>query len=179
MIERVMEKQSEQKRQNLSDAYKKHSGALFRFSFLKLNDKEKAIDILQETFMKAWIYLSTNKPIKNLRALLYKISSNLVIDEYRRRKPMDSLETLNEQGFEPSVDEREKNVMIMDASGTRNLLKQVPEPYRKTLFMKFFKNLSLEEIAKITHEKKNVVAVHVHRGMTLLRKLYKGNKGEK
>ncbi len=171
MVVMPMEKETS-RHKKFNEAYKKYADSLFRFSFFKLNDRELSTDILQEAFIKAWQYMAV-KPVKNMRALLYKITSNLVIDEYRKRKPLDSLEDLHEKGFDPGFNDTEEMIHTIDAHEAQKLLKQVPEPYRTTLVMKFFKGLSLSEISKITHEKKNVIAVHIHRGMARLQKLYR------
>lgn len=166
-----MEKETS-KQKKFAEAYQKYAEPLLRFSFFKLNDRELSKDLIQETFVKAWQYMA-QRPVKNIRALLYKITSNLVIDEYRRRKTVDSLEDLNEKGFEPGFNDTDEMIHTIDAHEAQKLLKQVPQPYQRTLFMKFFKGLSLNEISKITHEKKNVIAVHIHRGLSKLRKLYR------
>lgn len=172
MVVTPMEKETSKQRR-FAEAYKKYADPLLRFSFFKLNDRELSKDIIQDAFVKVWQYMA-QRPVKNIRALLYKMTSNLVIDEYRRRKPVDSLDDLNEKGFDPGFNDTEEMMHAIDAHEAQKLMKQVPQPYRKTLFLKFFKGLSLNEISNITHEKKNVIAVHIHRGIAKLRKLYKG-----
>ncbi|MDE1940804.1 MAG: RNA polymerase sigma factor, partial [Patescibacteria group bacterium] len=93
------------KQQQFDKAYSEHSDALFRYCVFKINDRELAKDMLQETFVRAWQYLAKDdSAVDNFKAFLYKIMTNLVIDEYRRRKPIDSLETMREDGFDPSFD---------------------------------------------------------------------------
>jgi DNA-directed RNA polymerase specialized sigma24 family protein len=82
------------------DAYQMHSDAIFRFVSFKIDNREKALDITQDTFMKTWMHISKNGEIQNIRAFLYKVAGNLVIDEYRRRGRKDygtdSLEEITE-----------------------------------------------------------------------------------
>ncbi len=156
-----------------SEAYKKHSAALFRFSFYKLSDQEASKDILQETFIKAWAYISKHGAVKNTRAFLYKITSNLIIDEYRKRKHNDSLDTLKESGFDPSFDDTHAWMEKIDGKKAVQLLEKMPEPYRTALHMKYIEDLSLQEIAKKTGEHENAIAVRLHRGIIKLKELYK------
>ncbi|MDP3962569.1 MAG: RNA polymerase sigma factor [bacterium] len=160
------------------EAYEKHSDALFRFCFFKLSDKERAKDLLQETFSKAWEYVSTKGGVDNLRAFLYKILSNLIIDEYRKRKPVDSLEDLKDVGFDPSRDDTASWMNRIDGSKAIILLLKIPEPYRSAIFMRYVQGLSLGEIAEITEENENAIAVRIHRGLDKLRKLYNREKRE-
>ncbi len=160
------------KQLQLEKAYEEHADALFRFCLFKLNDREQAKDILQETFVRAWQYLSKNETVDNFKAFLYKIMSNLVIDEYRRRKPVDSLETMSEEGFDPAFDDTERWFDMIDGSVALSLLGKVPAPYGEAVFMRYVQELSLKEIAGITGERENTIAVHIHRGLEKLKDMY-------
>src|SRR5437016_3353518 len=88
------------------DTYSAYSDQIFRFIFFKLNDREKAKDFTQEAFMKTWIHISQDGNPDNVRAFLYRVAGNLVVDEYRKRSrtlPNASLDELMEDGFEPKT----------------------------------------------------------------------------
>lgn len=161
------------KQSQLEKAYAEHADALFRFCLFKLNDREQAKDMLQETFVRAWQYLCKNETVDNFKAFLYKIMSNLVIDEYRRRKPVDSLETMHEDdGFDPPFDDTDRWFDMIDGTEALVLLNKVPAPYGEAVFMRYVEELSLKEIAEITGERENTIAVHIHRGLEKLKDLY-------
>lgn len=160
------------KQTQLETAYSEHADALFRYGLFKLNDREQAKDILQETFVRAWQYLSKNESVDNFKAFLYKIMGNLVIDEYRRRKPVDSLETMSEDGFDPSFDDTDRWFDTIDGTRALNLLSKVPAPYGEAVYMRYVEELSLKEIAEVTGERENTIAVHIHRGLEKLKDLY-------
>lgn len=158
------------------EAYNMYSDALFRFCYFRLNDRELARDLMQETFAKAWMAgTSKGVEIDNVRALLYKIAGNLIIDEYRRRgrrEPPASLDTLHEEGFDPSFDDREALMDIMDGEGAIKLISKIREPYGESVFMRYVQDLSLHEIAEITGESENTISVRIHRGLAILKKLF-------
>lgn len=158
--------------QLLEKAYFEHSDALFRFCMFKLNDREQAKDLLQETFTRAWQFISQKGKVDNFKAFLYKVMSNLVIDEYRKRKPVDSLETLHEGGFDPPFDDSDRWMDTIDGTQAVELLKQLPKPYCEAVFMRYVQELSLNEIATITGERENTIAVHIHRGLEKLKALF-------
>lgn len=158
------------------EAYNAHADALFRFCYFKLNDRELARDFVQETFMKAWNNASAKTgDIDNLRAFLYRIAGNLVIDEYRRRGNRgvsESLDDLHEQGFDPSEDETASWIDKIDGKEAIKLIKHIPEPYGEAVFMRYVQSLTLQEIAEITGESENTISVRVHRGLARLKKLF-------
>src|SRR3989338_4735544 len=90
-------------------AYEAYNDAIFRYCYFRVYDRERARELSQETFMKAWEYLSrTGKKIENLRAFLYKIATNLIIDNSRQKgKKTVSLDQLHEEGFDPGDDRTE------------------------------------------------------------------------
>lgn len=158
------------------EAYNTHSDALFRFCYFRVNDRELARDLAQETFTKAWVSASkSDVHINNIKALLYKIAGNLIIDEYRRRGRRDvtaSLDTLHEEGFDPSFDDTDSLFDIIDGERAVKLISKIREPYGESVFMRYVQDLSLPEIAKITGESENTISVRIHRGIALLKKLY-------
>ncbi len=161
------------KEQKLIEAYNAHADALFRYCVFKISDREKAQDLLQDTFIRAWQYIRKNGVIDNFKAFLYKVMTNLVIDEYRKRVPPDSLETLREEeGFDPSTDDTGRWFDTIDGVEAVKLLKNIPAPYGEAVFMRYVQELSLSEIALITGERENTIAVHIHRGLEKLKVLF-------
>ena len=66
--------------------YDKYSQAIYRYIFFRISDHELAQDLMADTFLRAWQYVSAEeREIDNLKALLYRIAGNLVVDFYRRR----------------------------------------------------------------------------------------------
>jgi len=163
--------------QQLVEAYRQYADALFRYCLFKTSDRELANDLLQETFVRAWQYLVTHGEIDNYKPFLYKIMTNLVIDEYRKRKPIDSLETMRERdGFDPGVEHLESWIDSIDGAQAIALLRNMPSPYNESIFMRYVQELSLLEIAEITGERENTIAVRIRRGLEKLRALFYNEK---
>lgn len=162
--------------QTFLEAFNVHSDPLFRFCFFKLNDRELAKDLMQETFTKAWVLASKGDfQINSIKAILYKIAGNLIIDEYRkrgRRGITASLDVLHEEGFDPSFDDTESLRNIVDGKEAILLISKIKEPYGESVFMRYVQDLTLTEIADITGESENTISVRIHRGISILKKLY-------
>src|SRR3990167_10551210 len=68
------------------DAFEKHSDELFRHATMRLSDRERAVEITQETYLRAWDYVRRGTEVREMRAFLFKTLRNLIIDEYRKHK---------------------------------------------------------------------------------------------
>ncbi len=107
-----------------------------------------------------------------MKAFLYHVLNNLIVDEYRKRKTT-SLDTLLEKGFEPVVDDSSKRLMnILDGKAATLLISELPEMYRKVMKMKYIQDLSIKEISLIIGQSKNATTVQLHRGLEKLKLLY-------
>src|SRR3989344_4442190 len=75
--------------------FEKHSDELFRHCHLRLSDRQRALELTQETFLRAWGYVVKGEEVHQWRAFLYRILNNLIVDEYRKHKSQ-SLDALLE-----------------------------------------------------------------------------------
>lgn len=152
-------------------AYEAYADAIFRFCYFRLYDRERASELMQETFLKAWDYLSrTEKKVENLRAFLYKIATNLVIDESRQRKKRTvSLEDLHEQGFDPGEDLTGDMKAMIDHQAVLLALDSLDDKYKEAVKMRYVDDLAVKEIAHLLNDNENNVSVKIHRGLKQLR----------
>lgn len=140
-------------------------------AFFKIHNSALGEDLVQITFMKTWAYLVKGGKINLMKAFLYHILNNLIIDEYRKKKTA-SLETLLESGYEPAVDDTEKMFNIIDGKTLVDLIQRLPYAYRKIMLMKYIEELTLKEMSAATGQSKNAIAVQTHRGLDRLKLLY-------
>ncbi len=162
-----MESDSKEQFLTAHDAY---ADALFRHCYFRIYDRELAKDLVQEVFCRTWVYLSQGKEIKNIRAFLYRVLHNVIVDEVKKKKPV-SLDQLTEEGFSPkdeSVPDLEQQNIAKEVIQKLELL---DEQYRSIFQMRFIDDLSPKEIATILEISENVVSVRIHRGMDKLRQL--------
>lgn len=155
----------------LTMAHHDHQKGLKVCAFFKLNNHALGEDLVQETFMKTWKYLQNGGKIKIMRAFLYHVLNNLIVDEYRKRKTV-SLDILLEKGFDPTEDESARVSNILDGKAAALLINELPEKYRKVMRMKYIQDFSIQEISLITGQSKNTTTVQLHRGLKKLKSLY-------
>lgn len=169
----MTKKQKQQMHAILTDAYIKYAKELHSHAFFKLHDRTLSEDLVQDTFMKTWKYLARGGKIDVMKAFLYHILNNLVIDEYRKRKHATiSLDLLLEKGFETSIGDHNRIFNVFDGNIAHQLIGSLTSAYQKVMKMRYIQDLSLKEISLITGQTKNTIAVRVHRGLEKLKLLY-------
>lgn len=146
----------------LVEAYMRYGAEIFRHCQRQVQDREVAEDMTQEAFMRTFEYLRDGRHIENIRAFLYRVASNLIIDEWRRRGRANtvSLEELTEKGFdvgqEPSNEAHEQ----IDAE---HAMKGLEQEEVKLLSMRYIMGLPMADIAVSLNMTANAVAVRLHR----------------
>jgi RNA polymerase sigma-70 factor, ECF subfamily len=149
-------------------AYDEYADAIFKHCYFRVYDRERACELMQETFTKTWEYLAMGNTIKNLRAFLYKTANHLIIDEVRRRKRRkeESYEEMAENGFEIAGEQGEDAISIIgNKQRAGEVIKRIREPYRTAILMRYVDGLSITEIASALGTTKNVVSVRISRGL--------------
>ncbi len=150
------------------EAYDKYSDAIFRHCYFRISDRELAKDLMQEAFMRTWQYLTQQKKsLDNIRAFLYRVANNLIVDEVRKKRAL-SLEEAMEHGFAPSSpDENIKD--NIDGKSLFVLLEKLSREYREVVVMRYIDDLSPQEIGEILGVSANVVSVRINRALQKLR----------
>jgi RNA polymerase sigma-70 factor (ECF subfamily) len=156
----------------LTTAHQDYEKSLNARAYFKVSNHELGEDLVQQTFMKTWTYLVKGGEVEKMKAFLYHILNNLIIDEYRKNKAT-SLDVLMEKGFEPSVDDSKNIFNVLDGKAACLLIERLPVLYKEVMRMKYLQDLSLEEISAFTGLSKNTIAVQLHRGLERLKNLYK------
>ncbi|MDE1944965.1 MAG: RNA polymerase sigma factor, partial [Patescibacteria group bacterium] len=125
------------------DAFDAHADAIFKHVSLRVGSRERARDVTQDAFIKAWDYLAKGGEVREWRSFLYRVANNLIIDEYRRAKDL-SLDALMEDGAADGallaapegLAEREEALDRERAvAQVRALIPELPEPYRGALVL--------------------------------------------
>ena len=156
--------------------YTDESDAIFRFCLIRTSDREVALDLSQETFMRLWDTLSNRTEIRNIRAFLFTVARHLVIDWYRKKKPQ-SLEALAGESEDidqviPMVDNMQGEIeMNVEGRYLIDKINELPPVYREVVYLRFVEGLPPKEIGEIVGKSVGAVSVSIHRGIEKLREL--------
>jgi len=115
------------------------------------------------------------KDEKTLKALLYKISRNLIIDHYRKTKGRETVSLDDEENGIKITDEKQ-NVnddfeLKADLLVLESKLPELKDEYREVIILRFINELSIKEIAEILDKSKGNVRVLIYRSLNALKGL--------
>ena len=152
------------KKTQFESVYDEYSDAVFRRCFFKTSDREVAKDITQESFVRLWEYFESDEKVENAKALLFRITNNLIIDHYRK-KDSSSLDRMQEDGFDPSGEDHEHIFHATDVEYAMQIINELPDIYREAVILRYVEEMQPREIAEIIGENENVISVRIHRGL--------------
>ena len=154
------------------EAYEQYADAIFRHCYFRVFNRERAKEIMQETFMKTWEVIAGGEKIRNLRAFLYRVVNNLIIDEARKRKEL-SLDKLEQEGFDaPALTIQADHLEnLIEIKALSQILNKLDSKDREVIVLRYLDDLSIKEAAQILGESENNVSVRLHRALGKARKI--------
>lgn len=169
-----------EKRRAFQEEALPHMDALYRTALRMTKNESDAEDLVQEAYVKAYRFWDKFEPGSNCRAWLFKIMTNIFINDYRSksRAPtsvnVDDIDDnllyrhLANAGSE-SNPERELFAKIFD-DDVKKAIEELPEDFRLVVVLSFLEGFSYQEIAEIADLQLGTVKSRLHRGRKLLQK---------
>jgi RNA polymerase sigma-70 factor, ECF subfamily len=151
-----------------ADLMARYQSAVYNMAYRMLGDPTEAEDAAQEVFVRAWKQLRTFQQDKRFSTWLLSIASHHSIDVLRRRKPSAPLDdvALYVPSDDPAPDELalqgEQREMV------QRLLQSLPEKYRTVTVLRYYNDLSYDEIARTTGLTESAVKTQLHRARRML-----------
>lgn len=149
---------------------------LLRYLLYLTGDREASEDLFQETWMRVLVRGAQFNGNSRFDTWLFTIARNLVVD-MRRKRTMCSLEGMCESGeddraFEiPAGDRSPFDICEARENGRRVAEAMLTlEPLnREVLVLRFYEEMSLEEIATVTRTPLSTVKSRLYRGLAALK----------
>lgn len=141
---------------------------IYNLCYRMLGDAGEAEESAQEAFLRAWTRLSSYDPTRSFKTWLFSIASHYCIDRLRKRRltwlSLDAEPILihpalqdSQPGPEPANIRREHSEMI------QSLLKKLSPDDRAVVVMRYWYDLSYEEISESTGATVSSVKSRLHR----------------
>lgn len=142
----------------------RHQSAVYTHMLRMVRRPEDALDLTQESFLKAFKYLAHYNPRWAFKTWLMTIATNTAINFIQKRRLQTvSLEEVAEPAAEPRSDTKELEPALLAA------LARLPEKARAMFNLRYQEGLRLAEIGAVLGESQSNVKVTLHRARRFLR----------
>jgi RNA polymerase sigma-70 factor (ECF subfamily) len=156
--------------------YQQHAAAIFRFCRRVMPTREDAEDATMDVFLKIKGRLGQYDESRPFSAWLYKVASNHCLDLLRRRHIRQDLETGEVETLPlEHPDPGQLDQLMTEQSGkrVRDAMQQLPARSRMVLVLRYYADLSYDEIAEALNVRRAFVGVVLLRARHQLREILK------
>lgn len=162
---------------DIEKLYEKYSKQLYRYAYFKLNHKEKAEDVLNETFSRL---ISNPTKIRAEKRWIFGICNNVIKEEYREKYEQEKSVEYDEKDF-ADINSKIESI-VLDEETKRMIyeeLRELPGSVQEILVLKIWEELKFEDISKITKLTLGNVKMKYYRGLKDIKKNLKDKKDRK
>ena len=152
--------------QALSSLYDKYSAAIYGVIIRMCRDENKAQNILQDTFLKAWEKSEQYNPEKGrFYTWLYRIARNTTLNAIRNEKDLI-------QNADLSVYENEAEAVESDFEGLNGSIQKLEVHHQQAIELVYFKGYTHREAHKLMDVPLGTFKSYVRQALKQLRENY-------
>jgi len=157
--------------------FNQYQTAIYNYIYRLMGSAEDAYDLTQDTFLKAYLALAKTSDDLRVGAWLYRIATNVCLDELRHRKlvkwqPWEAFISV----FHPSQvakDSPERDTIDRENTEEVQLILEKLHPkYRMCLILREYHDLSYDEIAEVLATTRAAVKSLLFRAREEFRQVY-------
>jgi RNA polymerase sigma-70 factor (ECF subfamily) len=162
----------------------RYKNSIINYLNMMVGDYDTAADLSQETFLRVYRNIGRYSNIYQFSTWIYRIATNLAIDEMRYRKRRGRVFYNNILGNRPSLENDSPGFEIKDSRrGPReemlrkessqilgDAIRSLPEKYRTAFIMKEVQELPYEAIAEVLKCSAGTIKSRLHRARELLQR---------
>ena len=155
-----------------------HIDSMYNFAYRLTFDEDDAKDLVQDTYLKAYRFVSSFQQGTNAKAWLYRILKNSFINDFRKKskgpskvdyQEVESYYNSEEADNNKTVDLRIDTVKDMIGDEVTNALNSLAIDFRTVIILCDLEGFTYEEMAKILDIPIGTVRSRLHRARNLLK----------
>ncbi|MDO5519344.1 MAG: sigma-70 family RNA polymerase sigma factor [bacterium] len=152
---------SEQELPDIDSIIDNYSDMVYRIALTQMKNVSDAQDVFQEVFLRLVKYLPTLHSEEHIKAWLIRVTINC---------SKSSLTSAWRRHTEPLVAEEMLTFETSEQLDLYEHISQLPKKYRIVLYLFYYEELSIKEIADLTSQKETTVKSQLSRARKLLKK---------
>ncbi|OUQ56469.1 RNA polymerase subunit sigma-70 [Tyzzerella sp. An114] len=140
--------------ENLDNAY--------RFAYSYTKNSQAAEDVVSESVIKALSAIDTLKNKEFLKTWFYRIIINTAISRIRSEQKIIYIDSKDTDIYEKTFDDYSHITL-------NEFIEKLDEKYKIVIILRYFEDMTLEEISKVTGENLSTVKSRLYRGLKILK----------
>lgn len=157
-------------KESIESIYESYFNDLYRFLLSLCHHHHTAEDLVQETFLRAYLHVEKDE-YESIKSWLFTVARNAFIDHYRKQK---RVELKQENFFSKLFDKRRtpEEEVLLDEEMARviRLLDGLQEKQKYAVLLADFHDLSYAEAAKVMDVTLATFKISLYRGRQAIRK---------
>ncbi|MEW8958011.1 ECF RNA polymerase sigma factor SigW [Moorella humiferrea] len=168
--------EGDNRRQQLEYLMRRFGDKVLYLAYSYLRDRHWAEDVAQEVFIRVFTNLDKFRGNSSIYTWIYHITVNLCRDELRAKNRRRDLEPVEGEDYVATEVEEQVLANLQQQEVWQAVL-NLPVIYREVIWLHYYEQLSLKEIAEILGISLPAVKIRLYRARGHLQKLLKAGEG--
>lgn len=147
---------------------KQEKEKLYRTAYSYVHNQADALDVFQQTVLLAIESIHQLREPKYFTTWLIKICINVSLDVLQKQQKVISIDDLKYQSLSTEIATSDEKIDLLDA------IYRLDEKYKTVLLLKYYEDLTFEQIAEILGEPIGTVKSNGKRALAKIKKALKG-----
>lgn len=140
---------------------------LYKIAYVYMKNEEDALEVFQETVLKAFTSIKNLKDERYFSTWLTRILINTAFDLLRKKKRIIPMEKeVLESKIDPYLPSEKDTELLQSVI-------ELDEKYKTVLIFRFYRDYTIKQIAELLECPEGTVKTNIHRGINLLREKIK------
>lgn len=148
----------------LMDSYEEY---LYKMAFLYVKNDQGALDIYQETVLKAYLNISKLKDTSSFKSWITKILINNIYSIYKDFN-------IVAYGFNENITAEYSYINIEERFDMYDAIDILEEKYRTPIILQYFYDLTIKQISEITSTSESTIKTNIIRGKIKMYDILRG-----
>jgi len=157
-----------------AEIIRRYQAKLFRYAGYLLNDDHTASDVVQESFIKAYVNLNGFDVKKKFSSWIYRIVHNQAmnaVSSAKQQLPID-----DHLDFDSGINLEDDVIKQELKLHARQCLDQIPLIFKEPLSLYYLEEKTYEEISDILHIPTSTVGTRINRAKRIMRNICQKNQ---
>jgi len=169
--EELVEKVRNEDKELYIEIVNRYEEKLMRYTTYLISNSDKASDVVQDSFIKAYVNLNGFNTKKKFSSWIYRIAHNEAMNavkKYHKEYPIDK-----DMDFASGVDLEDEFNKKQIQEMAQKCLNDIPIKYSEPLMLHFIEDYSYEDISDILRLPMGTVATRINRAKALMKNIKK------